>query len=182
MQYNKWIIFLLLSYHGGRARCIVTSYELMMSYGRSSKMVFTSLLTVKIWWWIGKLWPRLIGRFTGSIAEYMVFWWKPCLIQNTLRLLIDPLVKLSLNHCVPPMKETNKWKKPRLTSWFISMSFLEWRKMKISKPCSQGFKLLYMALWFWIKVMLFLTMSRRFLRVFLLGSDQRLQPFMKQRI
>jgi len=125
---------------------------------------------------------RLKKRYTENIAKYVVFWEKSCLVQNTLRLFTNLLLKPYLSLYALYMKESNKWKKPRLTSWFITTSFFEWRRMKILKPCIQGFKLLYLAFKFLIKAILFLIMSRRFLGVCLIGSNQRLQPFRMQRI
>ena len=105
-----------------------------------------SVLTLKVWWWIGRAWLRLKERYTTCIIEYMVFRWKLYLIHNTPRLLTNPLLKVSLNHYVLLMKEIIKRKKLMLTYWFISMIFFWMKEDKDIKNMFSRFQTLVFGL------------------------------------
>jgi len=101
---------------------------------------------------------------------------------NISRLLINLLLRAFLNLSVQLLKETNKWKKSRLTSWSNNVGYSERRIIKILKLCCWGFKLLYLICKFWIRVILHLILSRWFPGIFLPNGDLRLLLFKKQKI
>lgn len=101
-------INLLHNFFWGKAKCIVISLVLMMSYETSLRMVSDFLWIRKAWSLMEKacLMPR--KRLEESIVEFVVFWLRCFLTQTIPKLLINLLLRASLNHSAQPMKEINK--------------------------------------------------------------------------
>lgn len=122
---------MLLSYLGARAKCIVTSYRLMMNSGMLLKMDLSLRLRKKDWWQTGKSWLTSKRRFIKSHTEWDGLWWKLYLMLNTWILGIGLLQNPSLNYCALPTKKISRWRKLRQTNWFTSRSLSRWKMIKI---------------------------------------------------